>query len=125
MDAVGLPGPAIGHINMFLGHSDTGKTTAAIKAAGETSINRWSRTGEIISLVTDKLAKYFFIFQVGSLAFEAFSLVLEKVFGIELGKYIDDAIEKFAGLFAEVGRNKAALKDSIDAVASVPFSNTF
>jgi hypothetical protein len=33
LDAVGLPGPAIGHINMFLGHSDTGKTTAAIKTA--------------------------------------------------------------------------------------------
>ena len=33
LDAVGLPGPAIGHINMFLGHTDTGKTTAAIKSA--------------------------------------------------------------------------------------------
>lgn len=33
LDAVGLPGPAIGHLNMFLGHSDTGKTTAAIKSA--------------------------------------------------------------------------------------------
>ena len=33
LDAVGLPGPAVGHLNMFLGHSDTGKTTAAIKAA--------------------------------------------------------------------------------------------
>ena len=33
LDAVGLPGPAIGHINMFLGHSDTGKTTALVKTA--------------------------------------------------------------------------------------------
>ena len=33
LDAVGLPGPAIGHLNMFLGHSDTGKTTALVKAA--------------------------------------------------------------------------------------------
>jgi hypothetical protein len=33
LDATGLPGPAIGHINMFLGHSDTGKTTALVKAA--------------------------------------------------------------------------------------------
>jgi hypothetical protein len=31
--ATGLPGPAIGHLNVFLGHSDTGKTTALIKAA--------------------------------------------------------------------------------------------
>jgi hypothetical protein len=33
LDATGLPGPALGHINMFLGHSDTGKTTALIKTA--------------------------------------------------------------------------------------------
>ena len=33
LDATGLPGPSIGHINMFLGHSDTGKTTALVKAA--------------------------------------------------------------------------------------------
>jgi hypothetical protein len=33
LEACGLPGPAIGHINMFLGHSDTGKTTALVKAA--------------------------------------------------------------------------------------------
>ena len=33
LDAVGLPGPGIGHLNMFLGHSDTGKTTALIKTA--------------------------------------------------------------------------------------------
>src|SRR6056300_1920709 len=33
LDAVGVPGPAMGHINMFLGHSDTGKTTALVKAA--------------------------------------------------------------------------------------------
>ena len=33
LDAVGVPGPAIGHLNMFLGHSDTGKPTALVKAA--------------------------------------------------------------------------------------------
>jgi len=33
LDAVGLPGPAIGHLNMLLGHSDTGKTTALVKTA--------------------------------------------------------------------------------------------
>ena len=33
LEAVGLPGPAFGHINMFLGHSDTGKTTALVKTA--------------------------------------------------------------------------------------------
>jgi RecA/RadA recombinase len=33
LDACGIPGPAMGHINMLLGHSDTGKTTALVKAA--------------------------------------------------------------------------------------------
>jgi hypothetical protein len=33
LDASGLPGPAMGHINMYLGHTDTGKTTALVKTA--------------------------------------------------------------------------------------------
>jgi len=33
LDACGIPGPAMGHLNMFLGHTDTGKTTALIKTA--------------------------------------------------------------------------------------------
>ena len=33
LDATGIPGPAMGHINMLLGHSDTGKTTALVKSA--------------------------------------------------------------------------------------------
>ena len=33
LDATGLPGPSMGHINMLLGHSDTGKTTALVKTA--------------------------------------------------------------------------------------------
>jgi hypothetical protein len=35
LDATGLPGPSLGHINMFLGHSDTGKTTALLGAASD------------------------------------------------------------------------------------------
>ena len=31
--ACGLPGPALGNINMFLGHSNSSKTTALVKAA--------------------------------------------------------------------------------------------
>ncbi len=33
LDACGIPGPAMGHLNMLLGHSDTGKTTALINTA--------------------------------------------------------------------------------------------
>ena len=32
-DIAGVPGPAIGHINLILGHSDSGKTTVMIKSA--------------------------------------------------------------------------------------------
>lgn len=32
LDACGLPGPAMGQLNMFLGHTDTGKTTALVKS---------------------------------------------------------------------------------------------
>jgi|TARA_R110002012_G_scaffold270509_1_gene454918 hypothetical protein len=32
-EATGIPGPSMGHINMLLGHTDTGKTTALVKAA--------------------------------------------------------------------------------------------
>ena len=35
LDATGIPGPAMGHINMFLGHTDTGKTTALVKSAAD------------------------------------------------------------------------------------------
>ena len=33
LEATGLPGPAMGHINMLLGHSNAGKTSALIAAA--------------------------------------------------------------------------------------------
>ena len=33
LEACGLPGPVMGHINMLLGHTDTGKTTGLIKTA--------------------------------------------------------------------------------------------
>ena len=35
MEACGLPGPVMGGINMFLGHSNTSKSTAMILAAVE------------------------------------------------------------------------------------------
>jgi len=33
LEACGIPGPAMGHITMLLGHTDTGKTTGLIKSA--------------------------------------------------------------------------------------------
>ena len=48
--ATGVPGPAIGHLNVFLGHSDTGKTTALIKAA------TWCQKNDILPvfIITEK-----------------------------------------------------------------------
>ena len=37
--ATGIPGPAIGQINMLLGHSDKGKTTALLKTAVDAQKN--------------------------------------------------------------------------------------
>jgi hypothetical protein len=49
-DACGIPGPAVGHLNMFIGHSDTGKTTALIKAAIDAQ-----RKGKLpIFIITEK-----------------------------------------------------------------------
>ena len=35
MNSCGLPGPVMGGVNMFLGHSNTSKTTAMILAAAD------------------------------------------------------------------------------------------
>jgi hypothetical protein len=40
MDACGLPGPVMGGINMFLGHSNSSKTTAMILAAADAQRKR-------------------------------------------------------------------------------------
>lgn len=50
LDATGIPGPAIGHINMFLGHSDTGKTTALIR-----TINNAQERGDLpVIMITEQ-----------------------------------------------------------------------
>jgi hypothetical protein len=48
--ATGVPGPALGHLNVFLGHSDTGKTTALLKSAA------WCQQNGIlpIFIITEK-----------------------------------------------------------------------
>ena len=50
LEMTGTPGPATGHINMFLGHSDTGKTTALILAA----IDAQKKGAVPVFLVTEK-----------------------------------------------------------------------
>jgi hypothetical protein len=50
MDACGLPGPIMGGINMFLGHSNTSKTTAMILAAADAQ-----RKGHLpVFIITEK-----------------------------------------------------------------------
>ncbi len=50
LDATGLPGPALGHLNMLLGHSDTGKTTALVKAA----VNAQSKNILPVFIITEQ-----------------------------------------------------------------------
>lgn len=45
LDATGLPGPSMGHINMFLGHSDTGK--AQPLTSNILTPNGWKQMGEV------------------------------------------------------------------------------
>jgi hypothetical protein len=49
-EASGMPGPAMGHINMLLGHTNTGKTTALIAAA----VDAQSKGILPIFLITEK-----------------------------------------------------------------------
>ena len=50
MEACGLPGPVMGGINMFLGHSNTSKTTAMILAAADAQ-----RKGHLpVLIITEK-----------------------------------------------------------------------
>jgi hypothetical protein len=50
MEACGLPGPVMGGINMFLGHSNAGKTTALILAAADAQ-----RKGHLpVFIITEK-----------------------------------------------------------------------
>lgn len=50
MEACGLPGPVMGGINMFLGHSNAGKTTAMILAAADAQ-----RKGHLpVFIITEK-----------------------------------------------------------------------
>jgi hypothetical protein len=50
MEACGLPGPVMGGINMFLGHSNTSKTTAMILAAADAQ-----RRGHLpVFIITEK-----------------------------------------------------------------------
>lgn len=49
-EVTGLPGPAIGHLNMFIGHSDSGKTAAMIKAM----INSQKRGRLPVILITEE-----------------------------------------------------------------------
>jgi len=50
MEACGLPGPVMGGINMFLGHSNSSKTTAMILAAADAQ-----RRGHLpVFIITEK-----------------------------------------------------------------------
>ena len=59
--ATGLPGPAMGQINMLLGHSDTGKTTALI----QTAIDAQKKGILPIFIITEQKFSFEFAKQMG------------------------------------------------------------
>lgn len=50
LEVVGLPGPAKGHINQFIGHSDSGKTAALLLAAADAQ-----RQGDLVVFLITEL----------------------------------------------------------------------
>ena len=129
LDAVGLPGPAVGHINMFLGHSDTGKTTAAIKAAAD------AQKKEILPVFIITEQKWSFIHaklmgfqceevvdkETGELDWDGFFLFNNNFSYIEqITDYINELLDA-----QEKGELNYSLCFIWDSVGSVPCKMTF
>lgn len=128
LDATGLPGPAIGHINMFLGHSDTGKTTALILSAiaamkrGEIPVfliteQKWAfehakLMGMEVDTVTDENGEFSY---TGNFIFNNDFLYIEKV-----TDFVNGLLDKQAK--GEIPYNLCFLWDS---VGSIPCEMTY
>ena len=129
LDAVGLPGPAIGHINMFLGHSDTGKTTALIKTASD------AQKKEILPVFIITEQKWSFE-HARLMGFECEEVVDEETGEIDLDGFFIfnnnfDYIEQITDFINQLldAQEKGELEYSLcflwDSIGSVPSKMTF
>jgi len=122
--ATGLPGPSMGHLNVFLGHSDTGKTTALIKSA------MWCQKNNVLPvfIITEKKWSFkhtqimgFDATEVGPEDWDGFYLFKDDFDYIEQATdYINEILDSQAK--GEIPYNIAFFWDSI---GSIPCKMTF
>ncbi len=110
MEACGLPGPVMGGINMFLGHSNTSKTTAMILAAADAQ-----RKGHLpVLIITEKKWSWEHAIELG--------LQVEKT---EDGEY--DGMFIFNDSFDVIEQATEFINDILDAQekGDIPYSLLF
>jgi len=125
----GLPGPAKGHINMLLGHTDTGKTTCMIKAAIDAqkkgvlpvfiiTEQKWSwEHAKLMGMEFEEIVDE----ETGEIDYDGFYIFNNNFQTIEqIGKFINDMID--AQTKGDLPYDLLFLWDSI---GSVPSQMTF
>jgi hypothetical protein len=124
MDAVGLPGPVMGGINMFLGHSNTSKTTAMILAAADAQ-----RKGHLpVFIITEKKWSFEHSVELGLQAEQNDDGVWDGNFLFndsfdyieQITDYINDLLDA-----QEKGDLPYDLAFFIDSIGSIPCKMTF
>ena len=124
LNACGLPGPAMGGINMMLGHSNTAKTTAMILAAADAQ-----KKGHLpVFVITEKKWNWEHAVQLGLKASkdENGEWVGDFVFNDSFD-YIEQATDFVNKIFdaQEAGKTKKSLLICWDSIGSIPCQMTF
>jgi hypothetical protein len=123
-EACGLPGPVMNSVNMFLGHSDSGKTTAAIKAA----VNSQKKNILPVFVITEKKWKWERAVQLGLEAktnedgvWDGFFLYNDNF------EYIEQATDYINSLLdlQEAGELPYGLTFIWDSIGSIPCKMTY
>ena len=123
-DACGLPGPSKGHINMFLGHSNSSKTTAMILAAANAQ-----KQGDLpVFIITERKWNWEHAVELGLQAEQNSEGEWDGNFifndGFDYIEEITDFINKLIDAQAAGKLNKSLLI-CWDSVGSVPCKMTF
>lgn len=124
VNAVGLPGPLMGSINMFLGHSDTGKTNALILTASDAI-----KKGHLpVFIITEKKWKWEHAVQLGLQATKNENGVWSGPFIYnDSFRYIEEATDFMNDILDE--QSKGNIPYSIcflwDSIGSIPCKMTY
>jgi hypothetical protein len=124
MDAVGLPGPVMGGINMFLGHSNSSKTTAMILAAADAQ-----RKGHLpVFIITEKKWSFEHSIELGLQAEQNEDGVWDGDFLFNDSFDYIEQITDYMNLLLdaqEKGELPYDLAFFIDSIGSIPCKQTF